>query len=82
MRGKELRARVGQSQVQVPCCLSRAAPGHVTEVADVEPASVQADMIGTPTWICLPQEQRRGTAKTMRRPVCRLLKALHGHPDS
>eukprot|EP00974_Lingulodinium_polyedra_P060569 5839190-Lingulodinium_polyedra.AAC.1 len=39
-------------------------------------------MIGTPTWICLPQEQRRGKAKNMRRPVCRLKKALHGHPDS
>eukprot|EP00974_Lingulodinium_polyedra_P003746 353149-Lingulodinium_polyedra.AAC.1 len=39
-------------------------------------------MTGTPTWICLPRDQRRGKAKTMRRPVCRLLKALYGHPDS
>eukprot|EP00974_Lingulodinium_polyedra_P110417 10678474-Lingulodinium_polyedra.AAC.1 len=27
-----------------------AAPGHETEVADVEQAYVQADMTGTPTW--------------------------------
>ena len=29
-------------------------PGHVIETADGEQAYVQADMKGTPTWICLP----------------------------
>ena len=33
-------------------------PGHVIETADGEQAYVQAEMKGTPTWICLPPEQR------------------------
>eukprot|EP00974_Lingulodinium_polyedra_P041135 3952386-Lingulodinium_polyedra.AAC.1 len=39
-------------------------------------------MSGTPTWVCPPADQRRGKAARMRRPVCRLKKALYGHPDS
>eukprot|EP00974_Lingulodinium_polyedra_P027358 2643747-Lingulodinium_polyedra.AAC.1 len=39
-------------------------------------------MTGTPTWVCLPEDQRRGKALKMHRPVCRLKKALYGHPDS
>ena len=59
-----------------------AAPGHVIEVADAEQAYVQAEMKGTPTWVCLPPEQRTGKALKMRRPVCLLKRALYGHPDS
>ena len=57
-------------------------PGHAIEVADAEQAYVQADMRGTPTWVCLPPEVRTGKARNMRRPVCRLKKALDGHPDA
>ena len=57
-------------------------PGNAIEVADAEQAYVQAEMEGTPTWISLPPEQRRGKAKHMRKPVYRLRKALYGHPDS
>ena len=61
-------------------------PGHVIETADGEQAYVQADMKGTPTWICLPPEQSpawwRQKYPHMKKPVCRLLKALYGHPDA
>ena len=43
--------------------------GHTIEQADAEQAYVQADMKGAPTWVCLPPEQRRGRALTMRRHV-------------
>eukprot|EP00974_Lingulodinium_polyedra_P063748 6154444-Lingulodinium_polyedra.AAC.1 len=39
-------------------------------------------MSGAPTWVCLPADQRRGKSTRMKRPVCRLKKALCGHPDS
>ena len=58
------------------------AAGHDIEVADAEQAYVQAEMLGTPTWICLPPEQRKGKACYMKRPVYRLKKAFYGHPDS
>ena len=61
-------------------------PGHVIETANGEQAYVQAEMKGTPTWICLPPEQRpewwRKKYPHMKKPVCRLLKALYGHPDA
>jgi hypothetical protein len=61
-------------------------PNHVVEIADAEQAYIQADMKGDPTWICLPPEARpdwwRKKFPNLRRPVCRLLKALYGHPDA
>ena len=33
-------------------------PGHAIEIADGEQAYVQAEMQGSPTWICLPHDQR------------------------
>ena len=60
-----------------------AAPGHQAEVADAEQAYVQAELTGTPTWVCLPPDQVREAHKAkFRRPVYRLKKALYGHPDS
>eukprot|EP00974_Lingulodinium_polyedra_P089453 8674879-Lingulodinium_polyedra.AAC.1 len=52
-----------------------AAPGHETDVVGAEQAYVQADMIGMPAWVCSPEDQRRGRALKMHRPVCRLKKA-------
>ena len=51
-------------------------------------AYMQADFRGPPTWVSIPREQwpkswfnERGEPKYVN-PVCRLLKALYGHPDS
>ena len=61
-------------------------PGHVIKSVDGEQAYVQAEMKGAPTWICLPPEQRPAwwaqRYPNMKKPVCRLLKALYGHPDA
>ena len=61
-------------------------PGHVIEIADGEQAHVQAEMKGTPTWICFPPDQRpvwwAQAYPNMKKPVRRLLKALYGHPDA
>ena len=58
-------------------------PGNDCQIADAEQAYIQAEMKGTPTWVCLPPEaQPAWWKKKFRRPVCRLLKALYGHPDS
>ena len=59
-----------------------AVPGHAIEVADAEQAYVQAEMKGTPTYVCLPPDQRFGKAANMHRPVFRLKRALYGHPDA
>ena len=58
------------------------APGHCIQIADAEQAYIQAELSGTPCWICLPPEQRTEKTKGMRRPVVQLKKALYGHPDS
>ena len=62
------------------------APGHGIQIADEEQAYIQADMQGSPTWICLPEEARPAWWKkkwpNMRRPVCLLKKALYGHPKA
>ena len=55
------------------------------EIVDAEQAYIQAEMKGDPTWVWLPPEARpewwRKKFPHLRRPVCRLLKALYGHPD-
>ena len=60
------------------------APGNSLEIADAEQAYIQADMQGTETWVCLPPEARpdwwKDSWPNLRRPVCRLKKALYGHP--
>ena len=63
------------------------APGNDVDIADAEQAYVQADMKGTPTWVALPEDARlhpewKRKWGHMRRPVCRLKKALYGHPDA
>jgi hypothetical protein len=59
--------------------------GHAIDIADGEQAYVQAEMQGTPTWICLPPDQRpswwRKSFPNVKKPVCKLLRALYGHPD-
>ena len=64
----------------------RCLPGNAIETADAEQAYIQAEMKGDPTWVCFSPEARpswwRKSFPTLRRPVCRLKKALYGHPDA
>ena len=61
-------------------------PGHALHVADAEQAYVQAPMKGTPTWVAIPPEhypeKHKHLYSKLKRPVCRLLRSLYGHPDS
>ena len=57
-------------------------PGHAAEIADAEQAYIQALLTGTPCWICFPPEARTAKMGGFRRPVVKLFRALHGHPDS
>ena len=42
-------------------------------------------MKGTPTWVAIPDEaippNLRAKYKSMKRPVCRMIYSLYGHPD-
>ena len=57
-------------------------PGHACQQADAEQAYIQAPLKGTPTWAAVPPDQWPASWAGMKRPVCRLLRALYGHPDS
>ena len=57
-------------------------PGHTTEQCDAEQAYTQAKITGTDTWVEIPRDQWPSSWKHMRRPVCLLILALYGHPDS
>ena len=63
-------------------------PGHDGEQADAEMAYTQAEFSGADTWVGIPREQwptswfdKNGEPKYWS-PVCKLIKALYGHPDS
>ena len=57
-------------------------PGHKNTSADAVKAYVQAFLNAKhPTWVQIPKELRPKHWKHGR-PVCRLLKALYGHPES
>ena len=58
------------------------APGHAVEIADTVQAYIQAELSGTPCWICLPPEARPASVGHFKKPVVPLLRALYGHPDS
>ena len=57
--------------------------GNDVEQADAEQAYIQA-YLGSevPTWIRLPREQWPAARKGMQDPVCPLILALYGHPES
>ena len=62
--------------------------GHDVQMADAIRAYIQAKLTGTPCWVELPWEawpphlQEYITKMGFKRPMCRLNKALYGHPDS
>ena len=57
-------------------------PGNTVEQSDAEQAYTQAELGGDRTWVRLPKEQWPKAWKNMKDPVCPLLLALYGHPDS
>ena len=57
--------------------------GNDVQQADAEQAYIQAYLgSDTPTWIRLPREQWPAAWKGMQDPVCPLVLALYGHPES
>ena len=58
--------------------------GHAVEQSDAEQAYTQAWLMGTETWVRLPRDQwpQAWIDAGMQDPVCPLLLALYGHPDS
>ena len=56
--------------------------GHTIEQADAEQAYIQSKLGGTPTWVRLPPERWPKSWAGLRDPVCPLILALYGHPDS
>ena len=59
-------------------------PGHRSETSDAPKAYCQSLLKArAPTWVCIPRELWSPAWKgKYRRPCCRLLKALYGHPES
>ena len=57
--------------------------GNSIQQADAQQAYVQSDLGGdVQTFVEIPPEFRPKKWKGFRRPVCLLVKALYGHPDS
>jgi hypothetical protein len=57
-------------------------PGNEVEQCDAEQAYTQAILKGTTTWVRLPRDQWPKAWAGMTDPVCPLILALYGHPDS
>ncbi len=57
-------------------------PGNEVEQCDAEQAYTQALLQGTTTWVRLPRDQWPKAWEGMKDPVCPLILALYGHPDS
>ena len=55
---------------------------YVIEQSDATQAYCQAELGGSTTWIRLPEHRRPESWASMRDPVCKLVKALYGHPNS
>ena len=57
-------------------------PGNDFEQCDAEQAYTQALLKGITTWVRLPRDQWPASWAGMQDPVCPLILALYGHPDS
>jgi len=72
------------------CLLAGGGAGDISGVtepfvlmqSDATQAYCQADLGGKATWIRLPPERWPEGWKGMKDPVCKLVKALYGHPNS
>ncbi len=60
------------------------APGNIVMQADAVQAYIQAELQGPPTWVALPKDAwpQKWHDDKLRKPVCRLKKALYGHPSA
>ena len=58
------------------------APGFAIEIADAVQAYIQAELSGTPCWICLRPEARPASWGHFKKPVVPLLRALYGRPNT
>ena len=56
--------------------------GHSIQQCDAEQAYIQSRLGGDPTWVRLPKERWPAQWNGMHDPVCPLVLALYGHPDS
>ena len=58
--------------------------GNEVQISDAEQAYTQAKLKGTDTWVSLPRDQwpQSWIDAGYKDPVCPLLYALYGHPDS
>ena len=56
--------------------------GNRCEQSDAERAYIQARLDGDPTWVRLPKDRWPAAWAKMHDPVCPLILALYGHPDS
>ena len=50
--------------------------------ADAIQAHVQSELKGPETWVCIAPEARTPAMKGMKKPCCRLLRSLYGHPSA
>ena len=58
-------------------------PGHTAEQCDAEQAYMQAMLVCANTWVRIPRDQWPASwAGKYTDPVCPLVLALYGHPDS
>ena len=57
-------------------------PGKVVEQSDADQAYIQCELGGSPSYVRIPRERQPAAWKNMKDPVCRLRKALYGHPDA
>ena len=56
--------------------------GNSCEQSDAEQAYIQSKLGGDPTWVRVPSEHRPKPWDKYKDPVCPLVLALYGHPDS
>ena len=57
-------------------------PGHCTKQADAKQAYIQTNLKGKQTWVRIPAHRQPPGWEKFRDPVCPLILALYGHPDS
>jgi hypothetical protein len=80
---QELGSSPATMEAGKACDAIGCAPGNSVEQADAEQAYVQAKLGGdAETWVRLPRDRQPESWKGMKDPVCPLLLALYGHPDS
>ena len=80
----ELGSNPATMQATKVCDCYGLLPGHSAQQADARQAYTQTVLGGVKTWVELPRDQwpEEWVQRKLVRPVCRLWRALYGHPDS